>query len=168
MFDPWAVEAHNELAVKGKAKVVIVSNWRRWCSIEDLQDLFKRQGLDFDYADKPSCMKRGLSSNRAQDVSCHIQDYLPDGARALVIDDDEGLAWLNAFMPLEEDDISDEKDHYGNIKHDDRQVGLVEDKDIKWKWLDVDYHNGLTFNQLKIGAEFFGFDNKFYDNRGYY
>ena len=158
VFDPWAVRAHNLLAQYGQAKIVIVTNWRRWASIEQLQRLFEMQGLEFDYADRASCIRRGLSSERVHDVSCHIQDYLPDDSRALIIDDGD-LDWLNSFMPLENlDPDADTYGYYDFPAHDDRQVGRVEDKNIRWKWLKVDYRNGLTYEQFKLGGDFLEID----------
>jgi hypothetical protein len=158
VFDPWAVRAHNLLAKYSDARIVIVTNWRRWATIEELQRLFDSQGLVFEYADPVSCMKRGLSSERVHDIAVHIQDYLPDDSRALIIDDAE-LHWLNSFMPLENPDPdAPTYSYYDFPEHDDRQVGYVENKNIRWKWLKVDYRNGLTYEQFKLGGDFLEID----------
>lgn len=158
-FDPWCVRAHNLLAKYGKAKIVIVTNWRLWCDIEELQELFADQGLVFDYAVEPSCGKRGLSSGRAQDVAYHIEDILPNDSRALIVDDQEGLIWLNNYLPLEGDHSTARTNYVGVIEHNDRQVGYVEEKpDIHWKWLEVSYQDGISYKQFKLGAKFFDID----------
>jgi hypothetical protein len=167
-FDEWGVRAHNLLAKYGNAKVVIVTNWRRWCSIEQLQDLFAEQGLEFEYADQPNCAVRGMSSERYHDIACHMEDYIEEDARCLIIDD-YNLQALNLFYRLEgeEGDRSD-SDDWGTAwrgpKHDDMQVGIVQNRegsvehDIRFKWLNVDFNNGLTVEQFKMGADFFGID----------
>ena len=157
VFDPWAVRAHNLLAKYSNARIVIVTNWRRWATIEELQRLFDSQGLVFEYAERASCMKRGLSSERVHDIACHIEECLPDDSRALIIDDAD-LRWLNSFMPLEGEHETDEAVDYGVPQHYDEQVGYVEGKNIRWKWLEVDYNNGLTYEQFKLGADFLGVD----------
>ncbi len=141
LFDPYAVAVHNWLAKEGNAKIVLVTNWRMWFTIEKLQEILANQGLVFDYADRPSCIKRGLSSARLHDVSTHIEDYLPKDSRALVIDDDHGLLTLNEWFA---------DDH----KSDSNQERLR--KNIEFKLLDVDYTNGLTHKQVMDGAKFFG------------
>ena len=98
-FDPWCVRAHNLLAKYGEAKIVIVSNWRRWATIPQLQELFAAQGLEFEYADPVSCGKRGLTSERVHDISYHMSEELPGDSRVLILDDDS-LQWLNKFHPL--------------------------------------------------------------------
>ena len=158
VFDHWAVRAHNLLARYGNAQIVIVTNWRRWATIEELQRLFDGQGLTFEYANPIGCMKRGMSSERVHDIAVHIQDYLPDDSRALIIDDAD-LSWLNNFMPLENPDPdAPPYGYYDFPEHNDNQVGYVEGKNIRWKWLQVDYTNGLSYQQFKLGAEFLGVD----------
>lgn len=163
-FDPWGVRAHNLLAKYGDAKVVIVTNWRRWCDIETLQQLFEDQGLEFSYADNPSCMKRGLSSERYHDIACHMESYIEEDANCLIIDDDN-LQPLNAFYHLvNEGSERSEQDQYYGPDHKDEDICIVQNRDndvkydIKCKWLDVDYKNGLTYEQFKLGAEFFNVD----------
>jgi len=157
-FDDWGVRAHNLLAKYGDAKIVIVTNWRVWCDIESLQDLFIEQRLYFEYADKPSCVKRGMSSERYHDIASHMEDYIEEDARCLIIDD-FNLQALNHFYKLEGEE--GERDGYYGPDHDDMQVGIVDNTggyDIKFKWLDVDYTNGLTYEQFKLGADFFNVD----------
>lgn len=140
VFDPWAVRAHNLLAKYGNAKIVIVTNWRRWATIEEIQALFAKQGLVFDYADPVSCIKRGFSSERVHDVSTHVVDYLPENSRALVIDDDHGLKHL-------EDWFTDENDSDMNKER--------LEKTIDFKLLSVSYQDGLTYDQFVDGTKFF-------------
>jgi hypothetical protein len=149
MFDPYAVAVHNWLAEAGNAKIVLVTNWRMWFSIEELMKIFADQGLVFDYADRPSCMKRGLSSTRLHDVSMHISDYLPENSRALVIDDASELLTLNEWF------------------NDDNECDSNQDrlkKNIEFKLLHVDYSNGLTHQQVMEGARFFGIPVSDWDN----
>jgi len=163
-FDDWGVRAHNLLARYGNAKVVIVTNWRRWCSIEQLQSLFVEQGLEFEYADQTNCAIRGMSSERYHDIACHMEDYIEEDARCLIIDD-YNLQALNLFYRLEGEEGERGNDiAWQGPTHDDMQIGIVQNRDnsvehdIRFKWLDVDYRNGLTYEQFKIGAEFFGVD----------
>lgn len=162
-FDEWGVRAHNLLAKYGNAKVVIVTNWRIWCDIETLQDLFIEQGLYFEYADRPSCIKRGMSSERYNDIAAHMEEYIEEDARCLIIDDFD-LQALNLFYKLEGEEGERSPDEYHGPKHNDKQVGIVQNRsgtiehDIRFKWLDVDYNNGLTVEQFKLGADFFGVD----------
>jgi len=143
MFDPWAVRAHNLIAKYGDAKIVIVTNWRRWAKIEEIQRLFSEQGLEFNYADPVSCVKRGFSSERVHDVADHVVDYLPENSRALVIDDDHGLKSLfDWFTPENESDLN--KDRL--------------EKNIDFKLLSVDYQNGLSYDQFIEGMDFFEAD----------
>lgn len=164
VFDPWGVRAHNLLAKYGDAKIVIVTNWRRWADIDDLKTLFHLQGLDFEYADPVSCAQRGFSSERYHDIASHMEDYIEEDARCLIIDD-YNLQALNLFFRIEgEEGERSDQDAYHGPQHDDRQVGIVQTRDnsvehdIRFKWLDVDYYNGITYEQFKLGAEFFGVD----------
>lgn len=153
-FDPWCIRAHDLLLRHGNAKVVMVTNWRRWASIDQITSILKSQGLDMVLADRPECIRRGLSSERVHDVACHLEDYLPNNSRALIIDD-ANLLWLNEFFPLENDNLRIDKNQYNFLDHDDRQVGYIKNKNIRWKWLDVDYVNGLSYEQFKLGMDFF-------------
>jgi len=161
VFDPWAVRAHNLLAKHGSAKIVIVTNWRRWADIDQLINMFAEQGLDFSYADRPSCIRRGMSSERYHDIASHMEDEINEDARVLVIDD-YNLQALNHFYRLEGEE--GERDGYYGIDHNDEQVGIVQNQDnaiahdIRFKWLDVDYTEGLTYKQFKLGADFLGVD----------
>lgn len=160
-FDDWGVRVHNLLAKYGDAKVVIVTNWRRWVDISDLQDLFIEQGLQFEYADIASCARRGMSSERYHDIALHMESFIKEDARCLIIDD-YNLQPLNLFYKLEDEEGErSEEDQYHGIKHDDTQVGIVKNDyghDVRFKWLDVDYTNGLTYEQFKLGANFFKVD----------
>lgn len=157
MFDPWCVRAHNLLAQYGNAKIVIVSNWRIWATNDELKKLFAAQGLEFEYADPVGCMKRGISSERVHDVSYHMSEEIPDDSRVLILDDDN-LEWLNNFHPLE--DVAEGEEHgvYGFPTHYDQQVGYIEDKSIRWKWLDISLQDGITYQQFGIAADFFEID----------
>lgn len=164
VFDSWGVRAHNLLAKYGNAKIVIVTNWRRWADIEEIKTLFKQQGLEFEYADRVSCAQRGFSSDRYHDIACHMEDYIEEDARCLIIDDYD-LQALNLFYKLEgEEGERNGQDSYHGPVHNDSQVGIVQNRDnsvehnIRFKWLNVDFNNGLTVEQFKIGAEFFGVD----------
>lgn len=162
-FDEWGIRAHNLLAKYGNAKVVVVTNWRNWMDLEDIQDLFSEQGLDFEYADPPQCVRRGMSSERYHDLATHMEDYINEDARCLIIDDYD-LQALNLFYEIEGEDDRSEVDAYYGPKHDDDQVGIVQnldgdvEHDIRFKWLNVDYHDGLTYQQFKLGADFFDID----------
>lgn len=141
LFDPYAVAVHNWLANKGDAKIVLVTNWRLWFSTEQLMSIFADQGLVFQYADQPSCVKRGFSSTRLHDVACHIDTVLPENSRALVIDDAPELLTLNEWFT----------DDYQSDGNKERLA-----KNIEFKLLSVDYNNGLTHKQVMEGANFFG------------
>jgi len=160
-FDEWGVRAHNLLAKYGNAKVVIVTNWRVWVDLEDLKDLFSEQGLNFDYADPPQCSKRGMSSRRYDDIATHMEDFIQEDARCLIIDDYD-LQALNLFFRLEgEHGDRNDEDRLHGPAHQDTQVGIVDNNhgcDVRFKWLDVDYANGLTYEQFKLGAKFFDID----------
>lgn len=161
VFDPWGVRAHNLLAKYGDAKIVIVTNWRRWATIEELQKLFKAQGLEFEYADQPNCALRGFSSERYHDIALHMEEFINEDARCLIIDDFD-LKALNMFYMLEGE--TEPRDYHNAPAHTDDQIGIVQNRDgtvehdIRFKWLDVDYRNGLTYEQFKLGAEFFNVD----------
>jgi hypothetical protein len=152
-FDPWSVRVHNLLAELSDAKIVLATAWRQWCSTEQLQSLFLSQGLKFNYADPPGCITRGFSNNRLHDIAEHMREMIPEDSRVLIIDDAD-LASLNQFFPLESSETAYTNTVYGYPDHNDDQVGVIPDKRIRWKWLNVDYMNGLTYQQYKIGLEF--------------
>jgi len=143
IFDPFSVRAHNLLAKYGDAEIVLVTNWRSWVSIERIQQMFDDQGLEFKYADQPTCVKRGLTSERVHDVATHVEDYLPENSRALIIDDDPGLTWLNEF--------------WGPDSNSDGNRNRLE-RNVEWKLLHVDYQEGLTYDHFKQGVKFFDID----------
>lgn len=161
MFDPWGVYVHNTIAKYAQAKVVVVSNWRRWWDLEVIQDVFFRAGLEFEYAENPSCMRRGMSSERCHDVALHMEDFIEPGSRVLILDDDHNLQALNLFFPLEgETSVRNSIDAYHGPQHKDEQIGIVKENNVRWRWLDVDYDNGISYSQFVLGLEFFGLDAK--------
>ena len=165
IFDPWAVRAHNLLAGCGDAKVVLVTNWKDHVSLECLKTLFKKQGLEFEYADPPKCNKK--HEERWKNIALYMDKYIPENSRVLIVEDSD-ITGLYGHYILEDNEKTktDSAEIQKNpIFHDDKQVGFGRigssgkiEKSKQWKWLKIDSNNGMTCGQLKIGAEFFGID----------
>ena len=165
LFDPWAVRAHNLLAKRGEAKVIIVTKWKDYVSIEFLKNLFEKQGLEFEYADHPKCSN--VKEKRWENIALYMDEYISENSRALIIEDSDISGMYGHYILKDNKKMKTDgvKKHKKPVFHDDKQVGFGRvgsngkiEKSKQWKWLKIDRNNGMTCSQFKIGAEFFGID----------
>ena len=89
MFSKKAVKNLNKLTRLTKSKIVVTSTWRLFHSLEELQKIFKKQGVKGEIISTTSIERAPIEEDipRGKKISDWLEQY-PDVRQYVIIDDD--------------------------------------------------------------------------------
>jgi len=135
-FDEFSVRAFNLWAKYGNAKIVFSTAWAHNWSTEQLKDIMLTNGLGFDYHKEILTPKR-MTSSRVNEIVWWLENNAKAGDTFIAVDDDTSLQDLDMLIQSEHRNIEIE---------------------AKGEWINVDYDNGMSWDNFIDGCEVLGID----------
>jgi len=135
-FDEFAVRAFNLWAKYGNAKIVFSTHWAFNWNAEHLKEIMLLNGLGFDYHDELHTPKK-RTSHRSHEIVWWLEENTKAGDKFIAVDDDTSCQDIPSLLESE---------------HRDRAI------EAKGKWINVDFDNGLSWDNFLDGCEVLGID----------
>ena len=140
IFDNFAVTAFNLWAKYGNAKIVFSTAWAYNFDDDQLKDIMKFNGLEFEYVDdKIVCTPKRRTSRRHDEILDWLNGNSTDDMKWIAVDDDTDCEWIEKII-------------------DDKDRPRTENFKGSGKWIKVDFVNGLTYQNFKDGCEVLGIE----------
>lgn len=135
MFDPWAIRCFNVWTQYADAKAVLSTNWTHSWEVQKIKDVMAANGLMLDWHDEVLTPRR-FSDHRAREILEWLEDNTDvEGDRFIAVDDDTTCSILREV-----------------IDEGHRDIHILGD------WIEVDYMNGLSWQNFEDGCKHLGID----------
>lgn len=130
-FDPWAVRCFNLWVRYSNAKIVFCTNWAvNGYTADELKFIMQYNGLGFDYHEDCITPKK-MSSSKGNEIHWWLRDH-PECTNFIAVEDDSTCGWLEEF---------------------------TEDMPVTGKWINVDFANGISFENFRDGCDQLGINH---------
>jgi len=124
VFDQFSVIAFNLWAEYSEAEIVFSTNWAINYTSAELKHIMRMNGLAFNYHSDCITPKKP-TSDRAQEIMLWLE-YHPEVENFIAVDDDSTCEYI---------------------------ARALVDKDVTGKWIEVDYRNGISYENFRDGLE---------------
>jgi len=135
-FDQFAIRAFNLWAKYGNAKIVFSTNWAFSHTEAQLKEIMLLNGLGFDYHEKVFTPKK-MTSRRGNEIVWWLEDNTEAGDKFIAVDDDTTCQDIQTLI---------DSTHRGTVI------------EAKGEWINVDYDNGMSWDNFIDGCEVLGID----------
>jgi len=132
-FDQFAVRAFNIWAKYSDAKIVFSTYWAYEYNDDELKDIMTVNGLGFDYHNVVVTPKK-MSSQRHNEILWWLAENSNKGDKFIAVDDDSSCQHIESTM----------------TEH------MADKIQATGKWIDVDFDNGLSWDNFLDGCEVLG------------
>jgi len=153
MFDTFAVKAFNIWAKYADAKIIFSTNWATALYSYDeegeleigpevrLKEIMLDNGLEFEgrYHEEILTPKK-FTSERGSEIWWWLLDHAKDGDKFIAVDDDTSCRYIDDYIKR------------------GREGSYVEVADFTGRWIDVDFAEGLTWENFHDGCKALGIE----------
>jgi len=133
-FDEFGIRAFNLWAKYSQAKIVLSTAWSWAYSTDELKEIMLANGLGFDYHTEILTPKKQTSS-RSNEIVWWLHDNAEHGDKFIAVDDDTSCQDIAELLE-------------SNIRP----------SPAKGAWIQVDYDNGMSWDNFLDGCEVLGID----------